>query len=120
MLSNPDCTLTKEEIAASLGVGVETLYAWLRDPAFVAQTNSLSERYARAEIALVRKTVIAGCRNGDARAIKLYFDLLDRPEKTEEDETSLSPEDRAMLRACMELLQSKSSETEAGAEIKTP
>ena len=104
MLSNPDCTLTKAEIAAALGVNVETLYAWLRDPAFVAQTNSLSERYARAEIALVRKTVIAGCRNGDPRSIKLYFDLLTQsPQGSDED--SLSPEDRAMVEACMELLR---------------
>ena len=94
MLANPDCTLTKAEIADAIGIPTETFYRWLLDREFVAETEALSCRYEEAETALIRKSVIMGCRSGDAKSIKLFFDLQNALVGPAD---SISTEDRALL-----------------------
>ena len=101
MLANPDCTLTKAEIAEAIGVQPETFYRWLLDREFVAEAETLSRRYAEAEIALIRKSVITGCRSGDTKSIKLFFDLQNALLGSADN---LSAEDRALLAESVRLL----------------
>ena len=104
MLANPDCTLTKAEIADTIGIQQDTFYRWLLDRELVAETEALSCRYAEAETALIRKSVIMGCRSGDAKAIKLFFDLQNALVGPAD---SISTEDRALLAEAVRLFTEK-------------
>ena len=104
MLANPDCTLSKSEIADAVGVQPETFYRWLLDREFLAEAETLSRRYAEAEVSLIRKSVITGCRSGDAKSIKLFFDLQNTLAGSAD---CLSAEDRALLDEAVRLLSEK-------------
>lgn len=107
MLANPDCTMTKSEIAEAIGVHPETFYRWLLDREFVTEAEALSRRYAEAEIAMIRKSVISGCRSGDAKSIKLFFDLQNALIGSAD---SLSADDRALLAESVRLLSENGTE----------
>lgn len=109
MLANPDCSLTKTEIAEVIGVQPETFYRWLLDREFVEEAETLSRRYAEAETALIRKSVITGCRNGDAKSIKLFFDLQNALSDSAIE--TISIEDRALLTEAMRLLSNSTAES---------
>ncbi|MBR3692445.1 MAG: hypothetical protein IKL89_07080 [Clostridia bacterium] len=102
MLANPDCCLSKAEIAEALGIACETLYAWLRNDKFIREAERLSGLYAAAEIALIRKNVISACRSGDTKAIRLLMEL----QQTENANQAFTPEDRALLEKAVELFRS--------------
>ena len=61
-------------------------------------------RYAEAETALIRKSVIMGCRSGDAKSIKLFFDLQNALVGPAD---SISTEDRALLAEAVRLFGEK-------------
>lgn len=101
MMANPDCLLSREEISNALGISTRTLYRWLLRPDFNAELERLSREYTRAEFAGVRKALIAACRSGDARAIKLFLELNGG---TALPEQSLGGEDRELLLQALSLL----------------
>lgn len=83
MLANPHCGMNDSEIILACDVPRTTFYRWLReDEAFTAYVNSLVEKYTDAELAAVWKALIARCKMGDVQAIKLYFELKGRYNKS--------------------------------------
>jgi hypothetical protein len=68
-------THTWEQIARRLGIAVETLYRWRRDPAFQAELTRRSRALLRGHLPAVYQALIDKATRGDTTAIKLFLEL---------------------------------------------
>ncbi len=64
-----------QELCALEGLEVAELCHLFSDEAFTAYLHRLVDGYCQGSLASVWEALIAKCRDGDMKAIKLYFDL---------------------------------------------
>jgi len=80
LLANPE--LTKTDAIKKSGVSRETVYRWLKDPDFIHKINQKIVTYAGAEASEVWKSLIYQCKQGNVKAIKLYFEMIGEYQQT--------------------------------------
>lgn len=74
-LANPDFTGTITELIKQVGVPRSTFYRWLEDEQYLQYINNLIDKYTDSELPAVWKALVNQCKQGDVKAIKLYFEL---------------------------------------------
>lgn len=75
LLADPSYKGTRSAIIKQVGVSRTTFYDWFKNQNFVNYVNGLIDTYTDAELSSVWRALIKNCKNGDTRAIKLYFEL---------------------------------------------
>lgn len=77
------------KIAEELGVARSTIYSWLDDEEFKTAVDKKIEKYTDSQEAHIWKSLINKAKDGNVRAIKLYFEMKnkykDRKEITGKD-----------------------------------
>ena len=74
MLANPDIT-TNQQVYESLDIPQSTFYDWMNKQEFIDRINKKIDKYTDRETAKVWKSLIKEAKNGDVRAIKLFFEM---------------------------------------------
>lgn len=82
LLIDADRPLTRRDIATEVGISERTLYAWLKDPHFLAELNRRSEEWIRASKYRVNKQLLKKIEQGDTTAIRLYYEKVQELQQT--------------------------------------
>lgn len=74
LLANPNIDMTKEQIAAEVGIAPSTLWRWEQKPEFRQYVNDLVAQYTDAAVPAAWRALVSRMKN-DTQAIKLFFEL---------------------------------------------
>lgn len=82
LLANPEFRGTNKALYEAVGISHDTFYKWIKDDEILSCAEKLVDKYTDAELGAVWKALIARCKIGDVQAIKLYFELKGRYNKS--------------------------------------
>ncbi len=74
-LANPDFAGTITDLCKKVKISRNAFYQWMKDPEYLQYIDELISRYTDSELAAVWKALIRKAKQGDVKAIKLYFEM---------------------------------------------
>ena len=75
ILANPDFNGNVSKACEEVGVARSTFYKWLKNRDYLKFLQEEIDRYTDGELAAIWKALIKQCKNGNVKAIKLFFEL---------------------------------------------